>query len=130
MYVLFNSIKRNPWPSSFEKGKINVLIHIRQGDTAVICTPTGTYVPVFGSKRFQDVDSLGNSKCKVTHVADYYTFLKELLRNIYPQPDSVIICADGYHRTLDLIKKHKHALRLKSTNFNALAQYRTKLEEV
>ena len=58
--IYFNARKQMPWKSNYEKNKINLLVHIRQGDTAVIETPWDTYIPVHskGYGLFREFENL------------------------------------------------------------------------
>ncbi|MCC5907092.1 MAG: hypothetical protein JJU13_12850 [Balneolaceae bacterium] len=102
--------KEKGWSSAYHDSAINLMVHIRQGDTAVIKTPWNTYIPVwykiegrlheYESK--EDIDSF-----EIIDVDEFYKFLKKLLNQFNTDRFSSVVFSDGFKSAFDLINSDK-----------------------
>lgn len=95
--------KKRPWKSKFEENKVKILVHIRQGDVAVIETPWNTFIPVWLKKlveynKFSDIQYDN----RVFQIDDYYLFIKRVLANFYGTKFSSLFFSDGFKRAFSL----------------------------
>ena len=105
----FSSRALDPWQSRFQPNSIKILIHIRQGDTALIPTPWNTFID---TQRLREIKTANLSGARFTDTDEYLHFLKLLIDEISPQKYSVVVCSDGYKRGFRKIYKNKNSLGL------------------
>lgn len=90
----------------FEPSDIKLLIHIRQGDTAVLETPWNTYVPVWYNipGRFTQFKKI--EEIQSTHIItldDFYRFISSFLEHTNNKKFSSLLFSDGYKTAFRLI---------------------------
>ena len=116
--------QRQPWPSAFGPVGIKLLVHIRQGDTAVIKTPWNTFIPVYGSKvpgtfsefaRYEDIPS-----DLLFSEGDFLTFVRGLASCFPPGAFSTLVFSDGYRRGFERLLSNLHRLPLTAGQVAAL----------
>lgn len=90
---------QEPMQSRFQNGKIKILLHIRQGDTALIRTPWQTYItPSFMDHKYTESSNLNDVDEQYIHVADFYNFLNQL-QNTFPTGTlSTVVSSDGFSK--------------------------------
>jgi len=100
--IFFQTKKQKPWRSRFAKDKIKVLVHIRQGDVAVIETPWRTFIPLKKQNRkktqFKEQTEITAAGDIYIHPEDYYVFLSQFMDDFDSSKLSIIVCSDGYKR--------------------------------
>lgn len=114
--IYFASRARRPWRIRFPAGRLKTVVHIRQGDTAVVRTPWHTYIPLrlrSGSQNalieyadFHDIP--GN----VLQVCDYEAFLAGLSGQFGAGAFSRLVFSDGFARAFDMIRRQRARLQL------------------
>jgi len=120
--IYFQARKKCPRKPRFTDGKIKLLVHIRQGDTAVIETPWQTFVPVWKQNQFIEFCDIGHVGDKYIHVHDYFSFLNQFLTYFEKSTFSVIVSSDGYKRGFEKIYKNRHRFNFTSKQLNELKQ--------
>lgn len=129
---------KKPFINNLNFDKTNVLIHIRQGDTAVVKTPWNAYIPVDKRRpdyltenhRLEDITERYFDKFvdSIFTPEDYYTFWTSLAP--YIQNDIQLkVFSDGYQRAIDAIlnggrllpltEKQKHKLTAQKSNIDS-----------
>ena len=107
--IYFNARTHAPRQSKFLNGKIKVLVHVRQGDLALIETSWKTWIAMYGKKHVNEFDSLeAVKKCAAPLVdyispEEYYWFVKELFQFFDEDLFSTVTSSDGYQRAFGLI---------------------------
>jgi hypothetical protein len=79
-----------------------LLLHSRQGDTAVIKTPWNTFIQVWGRKgnAFKEFDTIHQiNDVSIVTVDDYYSFYKNLTRVFGAEKLSTLLFSDGFARS-------------------------------
>ena len=122
----FNSRKLYPWKSKFQDNSIKILIHIRQGDTALIPTPWGKYIT---AKKIREIESTHLSEIRYTKPNDYFRILNLIIDEIRPRKYSIVVCSDGYKRTFKKIYKEKRRLNLTKNKVKQLKQLEFDFED-
>ena len=94
--------------SRFIENKVKLLVHIRQGDTAIIETPWHTYIPTQGSNQLTELDNLNASDrgCESIEVSDFYDFVKKFVTYFNEDNFSVVVSSDSYRKGFNLIYKN------------------------
>lgn len=107
--IYFKSRETNPQKLQFDSDKIRCLLHIRQGDTAVIKTPWNSFIPVWRRKgnAFKEFDAIHQiNDVSIVTVDDYYSFYKNLVRVFDQYQLSTLLFSDGFARSfLNLLDK-------------------------
>lgn len=100
--IYFNKRRIEPWPSIFPAGKIKTLIHIRQGDTALIDTPWNTFVPLYPEnlvgKEFDRLEDIPNQELFLT-IPHYYDFYRGLSAQFTEGMLGTLLFSDGFVRS-------------------------------
>lgn len=97
----FKNREKKPWKSVFEKDKINLLVHIRQGDTAIIETPWKSFIGLSYKIQNRFVQLSGKDEVNDYEVIDvkiYHKFLKELFRQLAIKQFSTNVFFDGFKK--------------------------------
>jgi len=116
-----------------QSGKSKILIHIRQGDTAVLNTPWGTYIPVDSRRKGwmqEHINSglIGPAKeilgpvdlGSVFTIRDYFDFVEALFAELHDANFSVQVFSDGFKRAFKILLSHIDLLRLESKQVKLL----------
>lgn len=108
--IYIRSREKHKWPALFQKSKIKLMIHIRQGDTSIIKTPWNTYIPAwrkidgyyseFGRK--EDIDTYEDIE-----VDEFYRFLKDFFHHFQESYFSSLLFSDGFKSAFEVIISHK-----------------------
>ena len=119
--VYFEARRKRPWASEFPKGKVRTVVHIRQGDTAVLRTPWDTYVPLRGSRsafvehvRFRDIPG------RLMQVSDFRDFVSGLCSHFDKQTFSTLFFSDGFERAFQKLGDQLNRLQLAPNQTRAL----------
>ncbi len=116
---------RQPWRSRFEPNTIQILVHIRQGDTAVIRTPWDTFVPLRGPDALREVDEIDEPlRSSLIDVPEYADLLAALMRGL-DEPCSAVVCSDGYALPFRKIRQHAEQLGLTDGQRRQLSELET-----
>lgn len=126
--VYFETRKSDPRTSKFLPNKVNVLVHVRQGDAGAVETPWGTIIPVDERRRgrgwlteHNKVEDIG----PLLQPIDYYRFAKRLLSYFDEDTLSVLCFSDGYQRAFRIIEHHTRKLKLTSDRRQSLRRSRS-----
>lgn len=117
--------KKNP-PSKViaTENKFKILVHIRQGDTAIIETPWDTFIPLWLGKSLTELREYNSTTPEITDFVIepelYYQFLVQLLQFLSHEQLSISIFSDGYQRGFETIKKKGDNLHLTSRQLQEL----------
>ncbi len=105
----FRNREKKPWRSWFAGDKIKLIVHIRQGDTAIIKTPWNTFIPVWYKMKNRYTEVRHRAKIageyEVIDVGVYYEFLNDLYRQFESGFFSGLIFSDGFHQAFETIEK-------------------------
>lgn len=101
---------RAPIKSLYRKGRLKILLHIRQGDTGVVKTPWGTCLPVWSLrqdqlKEYESFDRIESAQL-LFEVAEYKTFLDEFLKRLDRSARSILVFSDGANRSLRIVERN------------------------
>jgi hypothetical protein len=94
--------KQQQRPPAFpNSGKLKVLVHIRQGDTAVIEIPGRIYISLWKQHFPKTIylNKLDDSFLKIIEPEEYYYFLTKCLSFLNEKPYISIISSDGYYKS-------------------------------
>lgn len=115
----FELKRKNRWCSKFDDNKkVNIMVHIRQGDTSVIKTPWGTYIPVFAlyeyvEDSFCELKDINQLKTPWNiDVNEYFRFIKKLSSEYNEEFFSFLIFSDGFKRGFSNIYRNFDQLNL------------------
>jgi hypothetical protein len=101
---------RAPIKSLYRKRGLKVLVHIRQGDTAVVETPWRSCMPVCFTRKdqFKEYDSFASieSAEKLFEVSEYRTFLTGLLDRLRSSSKRILVFSDGANRGLRIVERN------------------------
>ena len=114
-----------PWQSRYQTNTIKILVHIRQGDTALIPTPWNTFID---TAHMRELKTTNLSEARYTNTEDYLSFLKHLIDYIRPQNYSIVVCSDGYKRGFRKIFKNKRTLGLSTDQVRQLKRMENSFE--
>lgn len=117
----------HPARDVFESDKPRVLLHIRQGDTAVIQTPWGSYMQAWhrGRDAFQERDSVaGIRDHQVITVADFERFYSDLKTGLAQFELATLVHSDGFARAFASLEQHSDRLNLSDEQLKALLDTR------
>lgn len=114
--IYYKFREQNPWRNIFEANKTKVLLHIRQGDTAALKMPWGSYIQIWGRgndpfkerKSYSDIND--HRLITVSEFHKFYTELKNELNNLEL---STQVHSDGFARAFLSLDKN-----LQKMNFN------------
>ncbi len=82
---------------SFPPGRAGVVVHVRQGDTALVRTPWGTSIPQRGPNAFRQVVDPANLEAAHTiEVGDYARFVSAFVRAWGSDVPAVRVFSDGF----------------------------------
>jgi hypothetical protein len=92
----------NPHRPKFDNDKIKLLMHSRQGDTAVIKTPWNTFIQVWSRKansfiEFNQIHQIND--VSIVTVEDFYSFYKNLKQVFGEEKLSSLLFSDGFARS-------------------------------
>lgn len=132
-------LKKN-FASTFSSKGFKALIHIRQGDTAVVSTPWNTFVPV--DKRRPDYLTQNDSLEEITSryfdkfvdsiftPKDYYDFWEALLAHLPASVVELKVFSDGYQRAIDSILSGGKILKLSNEQRSQLETFKDNVDNV
>ena len=105
----FHQRKKHPQKSGFGEG-LKILVHMRQGDRAIISTPAGVWGPILLGSPGKSKWLHGQSERDFPQVAavEFYQFVQDLLRHLPPDIASVQIHSDGFKRIRKMLKRGLH----------------------
>ena len=117
---------KDPCRPVFAPGKIRVLVHIRQGDTAIIATPWGTHIPVTRHiypelREFNSLEDIGHASNSVG-VNDFYRATSTLLSLFGEDSLSVIVSSDGFSRAFERIFREGEECGISAEQLSSLRQ--------
>ncbi len=96
-----------------EDAGLKVLVHIRQGDTAVIPTPWRTFIPQTGPHAFKEVASIEGPEFKRgLEVSDYFGFVSHFLASLDAASVGTLVCSDGYGLGITRVCRDAHRIPL------------------
>lgn len=117
----FNERNQRPWRSLFKADKYSVLVHMRQGDTALIRTPWDSYIPVLGIRHTpKELNDIKEASGIFITTTDYYQFIYKLTNHMGADKLSVVFASDGYRRGFQKLLSNIHGLQLTSKQIRAL----------
>jgi len=102
-YSAYQTVKKQQKrPPAFpDSGKLKVLVHIRQGDTAVIEMPGRIYISLWKQHFPKTIylNKLDDSFLKIIEPEEYYYFLTRFLSFLNEKSYISIISSDGYYKS-------------------------------
>jgi hypothetical protein len=100
----------DPRLDPFQGMGLRILVHIRQGDTAVIRTPWKSYIPIwmFAQYRFTERD---HPEANTLSIRDYRDAMERLL-GLVDFDAEVLVFSDGFRRAFDLLFRNLDKLGL------------------
>jgi hypothetical protein len=132
--LYFDARKADPEPSLFSGDGLRVLLHIRQGDTGVVETPWGTFLPVDSRRpdflvEHRSYDAISstfsnNALDSIFDPVDYCNFLRNLLSRLHGTSCSILGFSDGYQRAFNIIRHHADRLAVTPEQWGALMHAR------
>ena len=116
-----------PVPEVFEAGKPRVLIHIRQGDTAVITTPWNTFLQIWprGRDAFNERATMAEIRDRqVISDADFEKFYADLKQGLETYQLSTLLHSDGFARSFFTMDQHAEKLNFSAGQIEEMKAYR------
>lgn len=130
---LKNRIKQ-PRKTIFAENKLKLLIHIRQGDTAIIETPWQSYISLWKPfcSKFKLAELYGKSEeifnFNITS-NDYYYFTKNFLKYFDENLFSIAVFSDGFKRGFKKLFERIEELDLTSKKIEQLKKFENFYDE-
>lgn len=124
--------QERPHPDGFDNNKPGVLMHIRQGDTAVIETPWHSFVQVWGRGRdnFTERSSAADIRDhQRICVADFESFYSDLKAGLEEFELSTQVHSDGFARAFYHLDGSIDRLALSNEQVEQLQSYRDGYDE-
>lgn len=121
--IYFKSRRINPRRARFIEGKLKLLVHIRQGDTALVETPWQTFLSTKRPKslKYTEVKDLSNPRFNYfIRVNEYYDFLKKFTSYFDDDIFSMVISSDGFERAFQEIYNKISKFNLSSEQVETL----------
>ena len=122
--IYFKNRRINPRRSRFIEGKLKLLVHIRQGDTALIETPWQTFLLTNKPKslRYTEVkNDLSDPRLNYfIRVNEYCDFIKKFTSYFDDDIFSMVISSDGFERAFQNIYRKINRFNLSSDRIEAL----------
>lgn len=116
-----NERTRYPWRSLYEPGKYRVLVHMRQGDTALIRTPWGSHIPVLGIRHSpKELTDIKEASGIFITTTDYNQFISELTDHLGSEKFTFVFTSDGYKRGFQKLLSNIHGFRFTPEQIRAL----------
>lgn len=102
--------REDPRPDQFQGVGPRILVHVRQGDTALIRTPWKSYIPIwmFAQHRFTERD---HPDANSISISDYRDVVVRIL-GLTASDAEVLVFSDGYKRAFDLLFRNLDRLGL------------------
>jgi len=121
-----NFRRKKAFPDVFENDKAKVLLHIRQGDTAVIETPWNTFIQIWWCGRDNFVER--NTFAEVNDyerisVADFEKFYSDLRSGLNDIDLSTLVHSDGFARAFLELENNKTRLNFNEEQVASLAKH-------
>jgi len=112
--IYFEARRARPWMSTCPAGRLKTLIHIRQGDTAVIETPWHTFIPLRPKENafieHRNLADIPNARMML--VEEFRDFLVSLLSHFTFDTLSISVFSDGFKRSFEVLNSERKKLRL------------------
>lgn len=113
----------------FSNSKLKFLVHIRQGDTAVLKMPWKTYVPLWNCRlteynEFSDIPSN-----RLMRVEEYYNFVSNISGCIDHESYSWLVFSDGFGRAFRKLGRNIRLLKFTRDQITSLRQYHHSYEK-
>lgn len=106
--------------------RIRMMVHIRQGDTAIVKTPWNTFINVWGrfKNSMKEFDSLEKARTFIhIEIEEYYNLLTSLSQHLDPEFFPIRIFSDGYKRAFKVLVLNKERLELTKPQIDQLNEY-------
>jgi hypothetical protein len=118
---------RDPWKSAFPPDPLKILVHIRQGDTAVLDTPWGSYIPLWPNvadapREFGSFETIPAKR--LLRVEDFRRFQLRLERKL-SWPAFSVVCSDGFQRGFEILAGHRERSGMTDARWSALMRSRS-----
>lgn len=127
LFTIYREARRlEPRQSLFTDNKIRVLVHMRQGDTAVIETPGQTFISVWNAKPkeyMQEFDSFEQLSKDHIEVEPFYDFALAFQLQFEDQL-SLVFCSDGYRAAFDDLFQKIETFHLDDQRMESLQKLR------
>ncbi|MGK7937244.1 MAG: hypothetical protein AB4206_15875 [Xenococcaceae cyanobacterium] len=132
--IYFKTRRKHPRKSRFMEEKLKLLVHIRQGDTAVIKTPWQTFIQTFIPEKgkrdivteFENINDVANNLIEIN---DFYNFVKNIISYFDENIFSIVVCSDGYKRGFRKIYHNADQINLTSDKIQELRKTETLYEK-
>lgn len=131
----FNCFKNmgSRWQSEFDSHSINMLVHIRQGDTGTVKTPWNTFIPVWYEIDGKFTQFNRNEDIPGTKRVDpdiFYHFLREFQQAFAKKELSTVIFSDGYKKTFRWIYKYSREKDISIEEIEKLKELEPKYDDL
>lgn len=115
---------------SFPPGRIGVVLHVRQGDTALVRTPWGTAIPQRGPNAFRQVADPGDLETAHSiEVGEYARFLGTFVRAWGNDAPSVRVFSDGFALGIRKVLSRAGEIPLTASQCNSLRESVAQVDE-
>lgn len=121
---IFNVVERDVQNESlFDVDSCKIMVHIRQGDTGIVKTPWGTFIPTWyqtEGKFTQFENEVDIPEDRMMNVSDFYQFLENLLSAINFTSTSALVFSDGFKKSFRWIYKYSNPKDISPKEINEL----------
>jgi len=125
--------QQNAIPDVFENDKPKVLLHIRQGDTAVIETPWNTFIQIWpkGRDNFVERQTFAevNDHQRIS-VADFEKFYSDLHSGLKDIDLSTLVHSDGFARAFFQLEKNIDRMNYNEEQVVAMTKHAASYNEM
>ena len=125
--------KASPWRSRFSDAPLKMVVHMRQGDTALLPTPWGTFLPLFKLRVRDAVQLRSDREAAKEYIspAEYRRLILHIQELLNPERLSVLCFSDGYDRAFAKALSDRNIRRFGLTDAEvaALSQSRIGFDE-
>ena len=106
----FHQRKRHPQKSRFVRVRLKVLAHLRLGDRALVCTPSGVWQTGINAEK--GLRSWSERDFPHVTTVEFHRFMRGLLRHLPPDIADVQIYSDGFERTKRMVERNRATFSL------------------
>ena len=125
--IYFQTRRRRPWSQRFPNGRVRTVVHMRQGDTAVVKTPWETYIPLRlrgSGSTFTEHPTFSDIPGNLMQVSDFHLFVSELSSHFDKGAFSNLFFSDGFDRSFQVLGRQIDRLQLPPDRTEALLESR------
>ena len=112
-----------PHRSLFKEADVKMLLHVRQGDTAILSTPWHTFIPVrFKRKDFlKEYESFNDiEKSTIFSTSEVFSFMQAFAEYFKSNKISMLLFSDGWKRAHNILYRNIEKMRWSAANVEKL----------